>query len=58
MKKKKFTARCEERDSVFEDPILAKEHQSMKRHRITETEFLITDFISEEREQTRVFRVL
>ena len=44
MKKKKFTARYEERDSVFEDPILAKEHQSKKKHRITETEFLITEY--------------
>ena len=44
MEKKKFTARCEERNSVFEDPILAKEHQSKKRHRIRETEFLITDY--------------
>jgi hypothetical protein len=44
MEKKKLTGRCEERDSVFEDPILVKEHQSKKKHRITETEFLITEY--------------
>jgi hypothetical protein len=32
MEKKKLAGRCEERATVFEDPIHAKEHQSKKKH--------------------------
>jgi hypothetical protein len=40
--RKKFTAWCEECDLVFEDPIVANEHQEKKKHnRIRKTEYLV-----------------
>jgi hypothetical protein len=38
---KKFTAWCEECNSVFEDPTTANERQEKEKHRITKTEYLV-----------------
>ena len=32
---------CEECDLVFEDPIIADEHQEKEKHRIKKTEYLV-----------------
>lgn len=44
VRKKKFTAWCEECDLVFDDPSLANEHQDKTKHRTKVTEYLITDY--------------
>ena len=43
--KKKFTAWCEECDSIFEDPTVANEHQEKEKHRIRKSEYLVTEQI-------------
>jgi hypothetical protein len=39
--RKKFTIWCEECDLVFEDPVIANEHQEKGKHRIKKREYLV-----------------